>query len=149
MKVMLVGGGGREHALAWKFKQDHSDVEIIAAPGNPGIGEHARCVAVSATDVPGLLGIALAERPDLVVVGPEAPLASGIVDLFREHGIPIFGPTQGAAEIESSKAFAKGIMMAAGVATARATICSDAESARGVRRSSADTRADSSRCDGR
>lgn len=129
MKVLLVGGGGREHALAWKFKRDHPDAEIIAAPGNPGIREHARCVAVSATDVPGLLGIALAERPDLVVVGPEAPLAAGIVDLFREHGIPIFGPTKGAAEIESSKAFAKQLMAAAGVPTARATICSDASSA--------------------
>jgi len=130
MKVMLVGGGGREHALAWKFKRDQPDIELIAAPGNPGIAELARCVAVPATDIPGLLGIALAERPDLVVVGPEAPLAGGIVDLFREHEIPIFGPTQGAAEIESSKAFAKRIMEEAGVPTARATICADAQSAR-------------------
>lgn len=130
MKVLLVGGGGREHALAWKFKKDQRDVELIAAPGNPGIGEHARCVAVSASDVPALLGIAIAERPDLVVVGPEAPLADGIVDLFREHGIPIFGPTQGAAEIESSKAFAKKIMGSAGVPTARATICTNVNAAR-------------------
>ncbi len=120
MKVLLVGGGGREHALAWKFVQEDPHVEIIAAPGNPGIAELARCVSVAATDIDGLVALAAHERPALTVVGPETPLALGIVDRFRAAGHPIFGPTQAAAEIESSKVFAKELMADAGVPTARA-----------------------------
>jgi phosphoribosylamine---glycine ligase len=130
MKVLLVGGGGREHALAWKLHSDDPSIELIAAPGNPGIAEHARCEPVAATDIPALLELAARERPDLTVVGPEAPLAAGIVDRFRERGVPIFGPTAAAARIESSKSFAKQMMREAGVPTAGAVVTSDVEQAR-------------------
>ncbi|HET9423817.1 MAG TPA: phosphoribosylamine--glycine ligase [Gemmatimonadaceae bacterium] len=123
MKVLLVGGGGREHALAWRIKHDAPGVEIIAAPGNPGIAALARCVRVAATDIDGLLALARAESAALTIVGPEAPLAAGIVDRFRAEGLAIFGPTAGAAQIETSKAFSKGLMERAGVPTARAVIC--------------------------
>ncbi len=130
MKVLLVGGGGREHALAWKLHSDDPAIELIAAPGNPGIAEHARCAPVAATDIPAVLALAERERPDLTVVGPEAPLAAGIVDSFRERGLPIFGPTAAAARIESSKSFAKQMMREAGVPTAGAVVTSDVEQAR-------------------
>src|SRR5687768_14031438 len=120
MKVLLVGGGGREHALAWKLRSDDPTIELIAAPGNPGIAEHARCEPVAATDIAGLLALAERERVALTVVGPEAPLAAGIADRFREHGLAIFGPSAAAARIESSKSFAKTMMREAGVPTARA-----------------------------
>ena len=125
MKVLLVGGGGREHALAWKLRSDDPNIELIAAPGNPGIAEHARCESVAATDLAGLLALADRERAGLTVVGPEAPLAAGIVDRFRERGLAIFGPTAAAARIESSKSFAKGMMRAARVPTARAVATGD------------------------
>ncbi len=121
MKVLIVGGGAREHALAWKLRQDDAGAELVAAPGNPGIAALARCVPVKATDVDALLALALAEHADLTVVGPEAPLALGIVDRFRAAGLAVFGPTRLAAEIETSKAFAKRLMLDAGVPTARAT----------------------------
>ena len=120
MKVLLVGGGGREHALAWKLKRDDPTLELTAAPGNPGIASIARCVPVSATDIPGLLDLARADSSELVVVGPEAPLAAGIVDRFQSARIPIFGPTTAAARIETSKSFTKRLMAEAGVPTARA-----------------------------
>ena len=124
MNVLLVGGGGREHALAWKFTHDDPSVTIIAAPGNPGIAALAECVPVSATDIERLVALGVKRAVDLVVVGPEAPLAGGLVDRFRKAGIPAFGPTQAAAEIETSKAFAKQLMLDAGVPTARAQIFS-------------------------
>ncbi|MGI8619317.1 MAG: phosphoribosylamine--glycine ligase, partial [Gemmatimonadaceae bacterium] len=130
MKVLLVGGGGREHALAWKLHSDDPSIELIVAPGNPGIAGLARCEPVAATDISGLLTLAERERPDLTVVGPEAPLAAGIVDRFRERGLAIFGPTASAARIESSKSFAKRMMREAGVPTARAVVTSDVETAR-------------------
>ena len=120
MKVMLVGGGGREHAIAWSLARRHPAIEIVAAPGNPGLAQLGRCISVAASDLEGLLELARAERPALVIVGPEAPLAAGIVDAFRAAGIPTFGPTRAAARIESSKAFAKQLMLDAGVPTARA-----------------------------
>jgi phosphoribosylamine--glycine ligase len=123
LKVLLIGGGGREHALAWRITRDAPHAEIIAAPGNPGIAELARCVAVAATDVEHLLVLAREESVGLTIVGPEAPLAAGIVDRFRAEGLAIFGPTAGAAQIETSKAFSKSLMESAGVATARAVIC--------------------------
>ncbi|MEX2325840.1 MAG: phosphoribosylamine--glycine ligase N-terminal domain-containing protein, partial [Gemmatimonadaceae bacterium] len=91
MKVLLVGGGGREHALAWKLHSDDPSIELIAAPGNPGIAEHARCENLAPTDLGGLLALAEREQVGLTVVGPEAPLAAGIVDRFREGGLAIFG----------------------------------------------------------
>ena len=129
MKVLLVGGGGREHALAWKFVREQPSLELIAAPGNPGIATLGRCLPVSGTDIDGLVKLALAEKPDLVVVGPEAPLAAGLVNRLREHRVPAFGPTREAAEVESSKAFSKQMMEAAGVPTAHATICTTQETA--------------------
>ena len=130
MKVLIVGGGGREHALSWKFKQESPSVELLAAPGNPGIAELARCVPVAATDVDRLVDFARGERPDLTVVGPETPLALGIVDRFRQLDLPIFGPTRAAAAIESSKSFAKQLMVDAGVPTARAVRHTDPAAAK-------------------
>ena len=127
---MLVGGGGREHALAWKVVQDDPSVQLIAVPGNPGIGELGRCLPVAATDIPTLLETAVAQRVDLVIVGPEAPLAAGIADRFRDAGIPLFGPTRAAAQIETSKTFAKRLMEEAGVPTARAERHVDAAAAK-------------------
>jgi phosphoribosylamine--glycine ligase len=129
MKVLLVGGGGREHALAWRLRQEDAHVEIIAAPGNPGIAALAKCVPIGATDVNALVGLAKTERVDWTLVGPEAPLAAGIVDEFRTHGLPIFGPTRAAAMLETSKAFSKSLMIEANVPTARAAICTNVEEA--------------------
>jgi phosphoribosylamine---glycine ligase len=126
MRALIVGGGGREHALAWKLGKDQPSIEIIAAPGNPGIAALGRCVPVSADDVPGIVRLATSEKPHLVVIGPEAPLAAGLADALRSAGIPVFGPSRAAARIESSKAFAKALMREAGVPTARATRCDDA-----------------------
>lgn len=134
MRVMVVGGGGREHALAWRLRRDEPAIELIAAPGNPGIAELAECVPISATDLAGLEQLARQRAVDLTVVGPEAPLAAGIVDRFRAAGLPIFGPTQAAAEIETSKAFAKQLMMDAGVPTARAEIHTRVADARAAAR---------------
>src|SRR3954465_6001727 len=107
MRVLIIGGGGRERALAWRFKRDDPAVEILAVPGNPGIAELGECIRISATDVTALARVASERGVDLTVVGPEAPLAAGIVDHFRAQGLSIFGPTRAAAEIETSKAFAK------------------------------------------
>jgi phosphoribosylamine--glycine ligase len=121
MKVLIVGGGGREHALAWKLRRDDPNIELIAAPGNPGIATLARCEPIAAGRLELLAALAENERVDFTIVGPEAPLDAGIVDLFRSRGLPIFGPTRAAARIETSKRFAKELMMRAGVPTARAT----------------------------
>ncbi|HEX5581065.1 MAG TPA: phosphoribosylamine--glycine ligase, partial [Gemmatimonadaceae bacterium] len=129
-KLLIIGGGGREHALAWKLLRDDPSLEIIAAPGNPGIARIARCAGVKADDVEGLLALAEREGVELTVVGPEAPLAAGLVDRFAERGLAVFGPTRGAAEIETSKRFAKQLMMEAGVPTAAAEFHTDAEAAR-------------------
>ena len=129
MKVLIIGGGAREHAIAWKLLQDDPTLDLIAAPGNPGIATLARCVAISASDVAALLALARAELPDLTVVGPEGPLDAGIVDVFMAHGLPIFGPTRAAARIETSKRFAKELMVRAGVPTARASYHTSAETA--------------------
>jgi phosphoribosylamine--glycine ligase len=129
VRVLLVGGGGREHALAWKLARDDESLELIAAPGNPGIASLGRCVKAHPSDAAALLDLARAVRPDVTVVGPEAALAAGIVDRFREASLPIFGPTRAAAEIETSKAFAKDLMVSAGVPTARAIRHTDAAAA--------------------
>ena len=134
MKILIVGSGGREHALAWAFKRDNPALTLYAAPGNPGIAEIATCLPIPATEFDDLTSFARRERMDLTVVGPEAPLAAGIVDRFRADGLPIFGPTRQAAQIETSKAFAKQLMLDAGVPTARALACTDVERARGAAR---------------
>ncbi len=130
MKVLVVGGGGREHALAWKLLRDDPSIELIAAPGNPGIAELGRCESVAAHDVAGLLALASRVNPALTIVGPEAPLESGLVDTFRSAGLAVFGPTAAAARIETSKRFAKELMLAAGVPTARARTFTNAHEAK-------------------
>ena len=117
MRILIVGGGGREHALAWALRRDDPSAEIIAAPGNPGIAAIGRCENVPVTDLAGLAALAKREKVDFTVVGPEGPLSMGIVDLFRSKGLAIFGPTQAAARIESSKRYAKELMLGANVPT--------------------------------
>jgi phosphoribosylamine--glycine ligase len=118
VNVLIVGSGGREHALAWKLAQSTSLVELHAAPGNPGIATLGRCHPIRADDVEGLLGLCRQHEIHLVVVGPEAPLVDGVADELRRAGVPVFGPSKAAARIEGSKAFAKEIMEAAAVPTA-------------------------------
>jgi phosphoribosylamine--glycine ligase len=130
MKVLIVGGGGREHALAWKLRRDDPNSELIAAPGNPGMDSVARSVPIAADKVEPLAELAEKQRVDFTLVGPEAPLEAGIVNLFQSRGLPIFGPTREAARIETSKRFAKELMMSAGVPTARATHHTDAKAAK-------------------
>ena len=117
MRVLVVGSGGREHVLAWRLTQDAAAHNLHAAPGNPGIASLGTCHAVPTTDVTALVHLADRLRPDLAIVGPEAPLAGGIVDVFRSRGHRIFGPTQLAAQLESSKIFAKQVMARHGVPT--------------------------------
>jgi len=118
MKVLVVGGGGREHALCWKLKRSPSVSEVVCAPGNPGIAKDARCVNVNAGDIDGLVDLAKKEQPHLVIVGPEVPLVAGLADRLRAEGFAVFGPNQAAAELEGSKSFAKELMHDAGVPTA-------------------------------
>lgn len=117
MKVLVIGGGGREHALVWKIKQSPRVDQIFCAPGNAGIAQDAHCVNIKADDIPNLLAFAQKEKIDLTVVGPEAPLLAGVVETFQEHGLKIFGPRKRAAEIEGSKALAKEIMVKYGIPT--------------------------------
>jgi phosphoribosylamine---glycine ligase len=130
MKVLLVGGGGREHALAWKLCTDDPSLTLLAAPGNPGIAQLARCIPIGVDKLKELASLAEEEYVDLTVVGPEAPLEAGIVNLFQSRGLPVFGPTREAARIETSKRFAKDLMVRAGIPTARATQHSDAKEAK-------------------
>ncbi len=130
MKVLIIGGGGREHAIAWKLAADDRSLDIVAAPGNPGIATLGRCASVSATDIAGLAALARREQVGLTIVGPEAPLDLGIVDHFLREGLPIFGPTRNAARIETSKRFAKELMLAAGVPTASARTFTRADEAK-------------------
>lgn len=118
MKVLVVGGGGREHALCRKIAESPRLSRLFCAPGNPGIARIATCVPVRADDVAGIVAFARQEGIDLVVVGPELPLALGLADALEAEGIPCFGPKRAAAEIESSKSFAKGLMQRAGIPTA-------------------------------
>jgi phosphoribosylamine--glycine ligase len=120
VKVLLVGSGGREHALAWKLSQAPRLDELHAAPGNPGIAALGRCHPVHPEDGEGLLALAGSLEADLVVVGPEAPLVAGVADELRHAGVAVFGPSANAARIEGSKSFAKEVMRDAGVPTARA-----------------------------
>ncbi|HEX6314435.1 MAG TPA: phosphoribosylamine--glycine ligase [Gemmatimonadaceae bacterium] len=130
MKVLIVGGGGREHAIAWKLKRDDHSLDLHCAPGNPGMALLAHPRAVASNDIDGLVALAGREAYDLVIVGPEAPLAAGLVDALAANGHNAFGPTAAAARIESSKRFAKELMLSAGVPTARATWHRNVEAAR-------------------
>jgi phosphoribosylamine--glycine ligase len=131
LRVLLVGGGGREHALAWKLAQSPRLGTLYAAPGNPGIGEVAECVPVRADDVKALAELADRERIDLTVVGPEAPLALGLADLLEARGRPVFGPSRAAAALESSKVFAKELFARHGIPTARFAVFDRPDAARG------------------
>ena len=126
MKVLVVGGGGREHALAWKLATERGVSEVVCAPGNAGIARIARTVDVPAGDPEALLALARRDRIDLTVVGPELPLDRGIVDLFSAHGMRILGPPRAAAQLECSKIFAKTFMTRHGIPTARYRVCDDA-----------------------
>jgi phosphoribosylamine--glycine ligase len=118
MKVLIVGSGGREHVLAWKIKQSPLVKELFCAPGNGGISAVAQCVDISSDDMPSLLRFAKEKQIDLTVVGPEAPLAAGIVDAFEREGLKVFGPSQQAAQLEGSKIFAKEFMQEWNIPTA-------------------------------
>lgn len=130
MRVLVVGGGGREHALCWKIAQSPKVSELYCAPGNGGIAKVAKVVDIGAEDLERLLRFAKDKRIDITVVGPEAPLVSGIVDLFEGEGLKVFGPSRKAAEIEGSKAFAKEFMKRHGVPTASFKIFKEPEEAK-------------------
>ena len=129
MRVLVIGGGGREHAIVWKLAQSPDNPELFAAPGNAGTAQLATNLDVRADDVEGMLAAVRANAIDLTVVGPEGPLAAGLVDRFRAEGLRVFGPTQAAARIESSKSFAKQTMADAGVPTAAFAVFDDREDA--------------------
>jgi phosphoribosylamine--glycine ligase len=129
MKILIVGSGGREHALVWKVKQSPLVKAVYCAPGNPGIGQLAKCVDISAADVDGLLRFVMKKGIDLTVVGPEEPLVHGIVDKFESQGLSIFGPSQRAAEIEGSKAFAKYLLDKYDIPTADCIVFEDIQEA--------------------
>jgi phosphoribosylamine---glycine ligase len=130
LRVLLVGGGGREHSLAWKLAQSPRLAALYAAPGNPGIARLAECVPVRADDVAAVVDLAERERIDLTVVGPETPLAAGLVDALDARGRPAFGPSRAAAALESSKAFAKALFARHGIPTARFGTFDDPAAAR-------------------
>jgi phosphoribosylamine--glycine ligase len=127
MKVLVVGGGAREHALVRGLRMDPQVREVFAAPGNPGIAAQARCHPVEVSDPGAVSALAVRLGVDLVVVGPEAPLVAGVADAVREAGIACFGPSAAAARLEGSKAFAKQVMAAAEVPTAMAHVCTTAD----------------------
>ncbi|HET7695481.1 MAG TPA: phosphoribosylamine--glycine ligase [Vicinamibacterales bacterium] len=131
MRVLIAGGGGREHALAWRLGRERP-AALFCAPGNPGIAAIAQTVPIEASDPDALLALTLRESIDLTVIGPELPLDRGVVDRFRAAGRRIFGPPRAAAQLECSKAFAKGFMARHGIPTARYRVCESSGEARGV-----------------
>ena len=125
MKVLLIGSGGREHAMAWHLKKDPRVRDLFISPGNAGTAQLGKNLAIPVSDLPALLAWAEREKPDLTLVGPEAPLCAGIVDLFREKGLPIFGPDRKAAQLEGSKVFTKRFFQRHGIPTAPGACFSD------------------------
>lgn len=130
MRILVIGSGGREHALVWALARSPHVSALYAAPGNPGMARHGRCVPIKADDFTGLLTLVSQERIDLTVVGPEQPLAAGIVDAFQAQGRQIFGPTKAAAALEASKVFAKELMAKHGIPTAAFRAFDDSAKAR-------------------
>ena len=130
MKILLIGSGGREHALAWAISGSALTESLVIAPGSDAMATLGRCAGVAADDLDGLLALAEAERPDLVVVGPEAPLVAGLVDRLGSAGIPAFGPSAAAAQLEGSKAFAREACARFGIHQPDFTVCTDIGSAR-------------------
>ena len=131
MKILVIGSGGREHALAWKLAQSPQVTEVLVAPGNAGTATEAKCrnAAVKVTDLDGLLALARSEGVAVTVVGPEVPLVAGVVDAFREAGLRIFGPTAAAAQLEGSKAYAKDFLARHGIPTAYYAVHTDVDAA--------------------
>ncbi len=123
MKVLVIGGGGREHALVWALRRSEQVTEVVCAPGNGGIAEMARCVPVDAGNLHEMVNLVAVEQPALTVIGPELPLAVGVVDELVKRGFRVFGPTKGAAQLETSKAFAKEFMQRHGIPTAAYALC--------------------------
>ena len=130
MRILLIGGGGREHALAWKLAASPQVEEIVAIPGNPGMASLARCVDMKTDDLQALADFALTEKIDLTVVGPEAPLVAGLADVFAARGLKVFGPSAAAAQLEGSKKFAKDIMARYGIPTAAYFATTSSEAAK-------------------
>jgi phosphoribosylamine---glycine ligase len=130
MKVLVLGGGGREHALVWKLRQSSRVTQLYSAPGNAGIAEEAECFPADLKSVDSMVALATRLQPDLTVVGPELPLTLGVVDEFTRRGWPIFGPTQAAARLESSKSFAKEFLQRHRIPTAPFAICDSIEQVR-------------------
>ena len=130
MKVLIIGGGGREHAIAWKIAKSPKVEKIFCAPGNPGIADYAKCLNIDVNDITSLLTFAYEEQIDLTIVGPEAPLVAGIVDVFQSHDLRIFGPSKIAAQLEGSKQFAKEIMKRYDIPTARYALFREAKAAK-------------------
>ena len=130
MKVLVIGGGGREHTLAWKLKRSKFVNKLYTAPGNAGMASISQCVPIKPDDIDGLIELVKNEEIDISIVGPEAPLDMGIADRFENEGLRIFGPTKEAAKIEGSKSFAKDIMKKYGVPTAQSSTFEDPEDAR-------------------
>ena len=126
MKVLILGSGGREHALAWAVKRSERVTEVVCAPGNGGIGQVARCVPVDLKDMEAMVYLVGAERPDLTIVGPELPLSLGVVDALQERGFRVFGPTRAAAMLESSKGFAKRFLQRHKIPTGNYAVCTTA-----------------------
>jgi phosphoribosylamine---glycine ligase len=126
MKVLILGSGGREHALAWAVKRSQRVTEVVCAPGNGGIAEIARCVPVDLKDVAAMVRLVEAEQPGLTIVGPELPLSLGVVDALQERGLRVFGPTKAAAMLESSKSFAKRFLQRHNIPTAKYAVCTSA-----------------------
>jgi phosphoribosylamine--glycine ligase len=125
MKVLILGAGGREHALAWAVKRSPRVTEVVCAPGNGGIAQIARCVPVDLKDVAAMVRLAEAEQPGLIIVGPELPLSLGVVDALQERGLRVFGPTRAAAMLESSKNFAKRFLQRHNIPTASYAVCAN------------------------
>ncbi len=129
MRVLVIGGGAREHALVWKIAQSPLVKKIYCAPGNAGIAQLAECLPLGASDIHGLAEFAVQTKIDLTVVGPEVPLVAGVVDVFEALGLPIFGPSKGPARLEGSKSFSKEIMRSSGIPTAEFWSCTSQEEA--------------------
>jgi len=126
MKVLILGSGGREHALAWAVKRSERVTEVVCAPGNGGVAQIARCVPVDLKDLDAMVRVAEAEQPGLTIVGPELPLSLGIVDELQKRGLRVFGPTRAAAMLETSKGFAKRFLQRHNIPTASYAVCTTA-----------------------
>ena len=127
MKILVLGSGGREHALAWKLRQSARVSKVYCAPGNGGIADEAECLPVDLKNLEAMIALGEQLRPDLTVVGPELPLTLGVVDEFARRGLPVFGPTKAAAQLEASKSFAKEFLQRFHIPTAAYAICDSME----------------------